>query len=298
MGAVKQRRRNGVEGQLETRRAPGALRVLQAFDTCGGRGVVIGRAPEDAAPGEHVELALASLLGEREANGEQATTVVLRLHGRDDAAWVANAMPWLLERGRRVVLRTPTVLPRSLAAAARERGVTVFLEIASADPEIQRALLGDGADSAASLLLHAQHLRTLGVERSVLLGPLLPVLHDPSSLQPLLRHIAAADIRDARLCVGRLSAARLQALERVIPWAKASAIARAFAVAGAGDRLAANAVRLQRHTETTLYHAVRRVAEATGIRIDHCGCPVHCHLAQPKPHPYRPLLTSDLFQSA
>lgn len=283
--------------------APIALSVLQAFRTCGGRGLVLGRAPTDVTPtvsvGE-VELALASRLGEREASGEQADTVVLRLHSRDDAGWIGVAMPWLIERGRRVVLRTPAVLPRSLAAAARDRGVTVFLEIASSDANVQRALHGRGADPVPSLLLHAQHLRTLGVEPSAFIGPLLPVLHDrPAHIEPLLRHVAAADLRDARLSVGRLVPSRLRALEDALPWAQVAAIARAFGATSEGESLLpAQGARLDRHTEHTLHDTVRRVAEDVGLRIDHCGCPAHCHLARPKPHPYRPLLTPDLFEAS
>jgi hypothetical protein len=236
-------------------------------------------------------------LGEREAAGEQADTLVLRLHSRDDAGWVGVAMPWLIERGRRVVLRTPAVLPRSLAAAARDRGVTVFLELASGDAEIQHALHGRGADSVPSLLLHAQHLRTLGVEPSAFVGPLLPVLHDrPALLEPLLRHVAAADLRDVRLSVGRLSPTRLRALQEALPWAQVAAIARAYgATVESGVLLPAHGARLDRHTEIALEHTARRVAEQVGLRIDHCGCPAHCHLARPKPFPFRPLLTPDLF---
>jgi hypothetical protein len=244
-----------------------------------------------------IELALASRLGEREAAGEQADTIVLRLHARDDAAWVGVAMPWLIERGRRVVLRTPAVLPRSLAAAARDRGVTVFLELASSDAEIQRALHGPGADPVPRLLLHAQHLRTLGVEPSAFIGPLLPILHDrPGRLEPLLRHIAAADLHDAGLSVGRLSPPRLRALQAALPWSQVAAIARAFgATVEAAPLLPPTGARLDRLTETALLHTVRRAAEHVGLRIDHCGCPTHCHLARPKPHPYHPLLTPDLF---
>lgn len=282
---------------------PTSISVLQAFRTCGGQGLVIGRLPTDLTPTDNapaIELALASRLGEREASGEQADTIVLRLHGRDDAGWVGVAMPWLIERGRRVVLRTPAVLPRSLSTAARDRGVTVFLEIASSDADIQRALLGRAADPVPSLLLHAQHLRTLGVEPSAFVGPLLPVLHDrPENLEPLLRHIAAADIRDVRLSIGRLAPSRLRALKEALPWAEVSAVARAFGATVEGDAmLPANGTRLDRNTELALLHTARRVAEHVGLRVDHCGCPAHCHLARAKPHPFRPLLTPDLFEAS
>ncbi len=286
---------------LDKGSAPIALRVLQAFRTCGGRGLVIGRADPEAtstAASAEIELALASRLGEREAAGEQADTVVLRLHSRDDAGWVGVAMPWLVERGRRVVLRTPAVLPRSLAAAARDRGGTVFLEIASSDADVQRALHGRGADPVPSLLLHAQHLRALGVEPSAFIGPLLPMLHDrPTNIEPLLRHVAAADLRDARLSVGSLSPTRVRALQEVLPWAQVAAIARAYG-ATMETLLPPHGTRLDRLTEQTLYHGVRRIAEDVGIRIDHCGCPAHCHLARAKPFPFRPLLTPSLFAAS
>ena len=80
-----------------------------------------------------------------------------------------------------------------------------MLEMAHHKLDIQRALLGPEADAAPALLLQAQHLRRLGVGVAVQLGPLVAGLHDrPGQIDPLLRHIAAADIHDVHLSVGRL----------------------------------------------------------------------------------------------
>src|SRR5690606_5707730 len=114
--------------------------------------------------------------------------------------------------------------------------------------------------------------------------PLLPVVHDRDrDLLPLLRHIVAADVRDAHLSVGRLGPGRLAALEPLLQRGERTALLRAFGLdpvadspwtAGAGESTA----RLSPVAAASLYHTVRRHAESEGLRIDACGCPAQCHL--------------------
>src|SRR5690606_32033711 len=132
---------------------------LHAFRACHGLALVVGRGSA-RAPGddEDVGLALGATLGEREARGEPARTVVLRLTNRDDVTWARPAVEWLAERGRRVLVRSGVVLGRELVQSVRRWGVTAVLELAHPRPAHQRALVGPTAEPAATLLLHAQHL--------------------------------------------------------------------------------------------------------------------------------------------
>ena len=280
------------------------LQVVQALRVCGGTGLVIARSAHASGPlpSPAVGLALASLLGEREARGDRARTVVLRLAHRDDAIWAAPALAWLAEHGRRPLLRTAVVLPRPLVTEAATHGATVLLELADARAPVDRALLGPGADPAAALLLHAQHLRALDIEVAAHLGPLMPTMHDrPEVIAPLVGHIVAADIRDAHLVVGRLTGARLDALAAALGWPAAAGIARAFDVVAEPDGslpIPALGARLPHRPHVLLYHEVRRLAESRSLRVDHCGCPAQCHLDPHRTPAYRPLLTPDLFDHA
>ena len=275
------------------------IHVLGSFGTCSGQGLLLGRPPALAdrtgPPVAETSLTLASLLCERDAQCEPAASVVLRIANRDDAAWATEAIPWLLARGRRVIVRTAVVMPRPLVDAAREHDVTVLLELADPRPKLQRALLGAAVDPAAALLLHAQHLRSLGVEVAAQVGPLMPIIHAPGSL---LAHVVAADLGDAHLSVARLSPMRFAALAEAVPWAQASAVARAFEV-GTGPTgeplVPATGARLPAVTHFALYHEARRRAESLGIRVDHCGCPAQCHLARTQVGDYVALTTPDLF---
>lgn len=250
---------------------------------------------------EDVGLALGATLGEREARGEPARTVVLRLTARDDATWARPAVEWLAERGRRVLVRSSVVLGRELIQSVRRWGVTAVLELAHPRPAHQRALVGPTAEPAAALLLHAQHLRTLDVEVAVHMGPLLPVVHDQhADIVALARHIAAADIRDVHLAVGRLTAARGRALAEVLAHGQAGAMLRAFGLDPRHDdpwsRLPPQGARLSALAAATLRHGVRRHVEQAGLRVDHCGCPAQCHLDPELTPRFVPLLTSDLFE--
>ncbi len=283
------------------------FRAVHAFDACHGLAVVVMRGQTRSPDGEQdVGLALGATLGEREANNQPARSVVLRLTERDDAVWARPAVEWLAERGRRVLVRSSVVLGRELIHSLRRWGVTVVLELAHPRPAHQRALLGPSAEAAPGLLLHAQHLRSLDVEVAAHLGPLLPVVHDQESeIVALARHIAAADIRDVHLAVGRLTLARGRALAEVLPRGQVGAMLRAFDIdpwqldpfAELERRGGPRGVRLSPLAAATLRHGVRRFVEESGLRIDHCGCPAQCHL-DPELTPRFVPLTSDLFEHA
>lgn len=276
--------------------------AIHAFDACHGLAVVVGRGSARIPGGdEDVGLALGATLGEREARGEPARSVVLRMTERDDSSWARPAVEWLAERGRRVLVRSGVILGRELVQSVRRWGVTVVLELAHPRPSHQRALVGPSAEAAAGLLLHAQHLRSLDIEVAVHMGPLLPVVHDQEAeIIALARHVAAADIRDVHLAVGRLTPARGRALARVLPRGQAGAMLRAFGLDPRDEdpwaRLPASGARLSPLAAATVRHGVRRLVESAGLRIDHCGCPAQCHLDPELTPGFVPLLTSDLFE--
>jgi hypothetical protein len=275
------------------------VEFLHAFPACSGRAAVLG--PGQAIAPESVPLVLAGALAEREAVGEPIRVVVLRLSSRDDAAWAAAAMEWLETHGRRVLVRTPVVLSEDLIEVARRWGSTILLELAHVRPAMQAALAGPGAEPVSALLFHAQHLRRAGLEVAAVLAPLLPVVHDRDrELVPLLRHIVAADLRDAHLSIGRLGPGRLAALEPLLAAGERTALLRAFDLdplaespwpEGAGEGFA----RLSPVAGASLYHAVRRNAEAEGLRVDACGCPAQCHLDPELTPAFVAIGASDLF---
>lgn len=279
------------------------IEPLHAFTACDGPALVVGRGTGAVNDIVDVPLALATTLGEREAEGEAIRVVVLRLVRRDDAAWARTALEWLAERGRRVLLRTSVVMSRELEEAARRWGCTILLELAHRRPALQNALLSDSADAAASLLLHAQHLRRVGLEVAVNITPILPVIHeDRDDTVALMKHVAAADIRDAHLTVGRLTPARYDALKAVLPHSQLLSLLRAFDLDAASEnpmaKVPASGRRLPSLPMAALYHSVRMEAESVGLRIDHCGCPAQCHLDPQLVPDYVPLLTPDLFADA
>jgi hypothetical protein len=291
----------------ELRMSSGVQR-LQAFSTCRGRALVLGRVQGvgDAQASGHcgasdVGLTLASILAEDEAEeAQQARTVVLRLRDRDDASWAVPAVDWLAERGRRVLLRTCVRTSTPLVDVARRWGATVVLDLAHGRPDLQRALIGPGAEPASALLLHAQHLRSRSIEVVAGLGPLLPTLHERTGAAlTLMRHVAAADLRDAHLSIGRLGPGRLEALSQSLPWADVLALGRAFDLPVPADRgwpvVAASGARLGPQAHAAFVSAMRRQAEDCGLRVDHCGCPAACHLDPELVPDYVPLRTSDMF---
>jgi hypothetical protein len=283
------------------REAHHGLAVLQRFTACGGRAVVLGRRLGEAGPtAETVELSLAATLGAFDEKDQRVPVVVLRLAHRDDAKWARPALHWLSARGRRVVLRSAVALARDLVDEALAWGSTILLEVASPDPKLQRALLGEGADSVSALLLHAQHLRARGLDVAVQLGPVLPGIHDRQEImESLWRHVAAADIRDAHVSIGHLSSGRLAALERVLPPSQVLGIARQYGLGLPVDQgpvlVPRGKARLDRLTAAHLFHAVRRMAESVQVRVDRCGCPAQCHLDPERVGDYVDLTTADLF---
>ncbi|MBL4686022.1 MAG: hypothetical protein JKY37_15620 [Nannocystaceae bacterium] len=279
------------------------IEPFHAFTACGGTALVVGRGSSAVRGFGDVHMALAAILGAREADGDAVRVVVLRIARRDDAAWAREALDWLAERGRRVVLRTAVVLSRELQAAARRWGCTILLELAHRRPKLSAALLGATTEPAAALLLHAQLLRRVGLEVAVHLAPLLPVVHeDRDETVALLRHIAAADIRDIHLTVGRLTRPRWESLRAVLPRRLGTSMLRTFGLdAGAPDPFAdvpLTGQRLVPLAMASLYHAIRLEAQSEGLRIDHCGCPAQCHLDPQVTPDYVPLLTPDLFADA
>lgn len=257
-----------------------------------------------SAAGSDVALALASILGEDDATGAthggHARTIVVRVRSRDDAAWAAHAVDWLAERGRRVLLRTSVRLSKAALDAAQRWGATAVLELAHGRPDLQRALLGSDAEPASTLLLHAQHLRSRDIEVVASLGPLFPTLHDRSgAAASLMRHVVAADIRDAHLSIGQLGPGRLEALAHSVAWADVLALARAFELPIPPERgwpvVGASGARLSPRAFAVFRQAMHRTAEDCGLRVDHCGCPAQCHLDPELVPDYVPLLTSDLF---
>lgn len=280
------------------------FRCTHAFESCQGQAVAIARGDNVAPGGQDVALALAAALGEREARGEPARVVALRLTSRDDAEWAAPAIEWLAQRGRRVIVRTSAVLGRALVQTIRRWGVTVVLELAHPRLSHQRALVSPGAspaaESAPALLLHAQHLRSVDIEVAVYLGPLLPGINDrEAELSSLAHHIAAADIRDVHLAVGRLTPTRGRALAQVLERGQLGALLRAFGLDSRLDdpwsELPEAGRRLPPLAAATLRNAVGWVLDDAGLRVDHCGCPAQCHLDPQLTPGFVPLLTSDLF---
>ncbi|HWB77403.1 MAG TPA: hypothetical protein VG755_20695, partial [Nannocystaceae bacterium] len=217
-------------GELYTCTGPepmSAIRQLAEFASCGGRTAVVQvEAPEGGSLG----LGLASLIAELEAAGDPVRTVELRQSDRAAAEAIADAIEWVAAHGRRAIVRAAVPLGRSAVAAARRHGATVILEIAHPDPAAQKVLLGDGAESSATLLLHAQHLRACEIEVAAQIGPLLPAIHDDRTVATLVHHVVAADLVDAHLTMGRLTHARLLGLGAVLPWPQVATMARAFGV--------------------------------------------------------------------
>lgn len=261
--------------------------------TCSGRAVTFAG---ETTPGAGVpELALASMLAEREATGEPVRVVMLRL-GERDQQWVPPTIAWLASRGRRVVLRAATTLMRPTIAAARRHGATVALELAHPNGAVQQALLGSHADPMSVLLLHAQHLRACDLEVAAWLGPLMPSIADDRMLTTIAQHVAAADLVDVHAVIGRLGPARLEALTRVLPWPQVAAMGRAYGIdPGMPSSLPAAGVWLSPMADSALRHAIRRATASHGLRVDHCGCAAQCHLDAEQRAAFVTLGTTELF---
>lgn len=262
---------------------------------------------EPACDGEHVaiwglsgqaqlDLVLAELLAEREMRGSRVPVVSLLMRSREDAEWIERAIAWLSVRGRRVIVRTRVVMPRSLVAALIElhrrgdRTPVVELELAHHKPVIQRALLGEQADSVAALLLQAQHLETLGIPVVARLAPLLPGIHDQANqFTPLLNNLIGADVRHVALEVGHLHAAQLRELvaaQRELSVASLLELARAYAVDAmvvlGGAEIEDERVvhKLKPRRAQVVAHGLEQIARDHGLRLPSCGCRSHCELTR------------------
>ncbi len=154
-------------------------------------------------------------------------------------------------------------------------------------------MLGRDADTAARLLLGAQHLRAQSVRVGVLLAPLMPVVHRDEVLESLTRNICAADVGELSLAVGGWSAARHQALAPWLPTGGATALARAYGVFE--PEAAVGRIRLGLREATLLQRQARRIAEHAGLSVGGCGCDAQCDLASEPHEPFRSLLAPELF---
>ena len=275
------------------------IQVVGSYVACSGPALVVALTP---GPGS-MRLRLAAALGERESGGERVSTVAIGLGRRDDAEPAAEALQWLADHGRRGILRTRVPLGEVLVDEARKLGTTVMLELAHPDAGRQVALTGPGAATVSSLLLHAQYLREVGLEVGGELGPLMPVVHDDDhDIKMLVKHAAAADLRDVHLSVGRLSRPRYDALAQVLSSAELRALLVAYGVDplrfDEEPGLLARVRRLPPVPHASLYHRVRRLAEDAGLRVDSCGCPAQCHLDPETTRAFVPVASGDLFADA
>jgi hypothetical protein len=260
---------------------------------------------------------LAELLAERELRGSRVPVLTLLLRGREDARWIERAVPWLRLRGRRVIVRTRVVIPRSLVSVLAEAHrvgpgtAIVELEVAHIKPAVHRALLptttpsgtGPGAsagetepaDMLAALLLQAQHLETLGIPVVARLAPLLPGIHDQANgFTPLLRNLVGADVRDLVLEAGHLHPAQLRGLvaaQREIGVAGLLELARAYTVdpmivlGGIPVPADAPVYKLKPRRAQVFTHGLEQVArehDGGALRLPSCGCRAHCALAAPR----------------
>jgi hypothetical protein len=278
-------------------RVTAEMDILTGFAACSGPGLVLGRSLDAVVDPSAVRLALASRLAEWEVGREPVRVVALAVRRRSDVAWAEAALPWLEDHGRRALVRTRVPLSAALVGEVGRVGATVMLEAAHSVAAIDRALLGREAATLHDLLAHAQHLRTEGIEAALELAPLVPVVHERvHDIEVMVRHVVAADLRDAHLSVGKMSAARLAALGEVLDRAEHAAIARAYGMEVDGGEGQATA-KLPAWSAAALYHAVRRIAEGEGLRVDRCGCAAQCHLDPETTPALVRLETRDLFAS-
>lgn len=261
---------------------------------CGGEHLAIwGLAGQD-----QLETALSELLAQRESRGNRVPVVTLLMRQRDDAAWIERACEWLAARGRRIIVRTRVVMPRSLVSVLhqihrRGIGAIVELELAHHKPAIQQALLGSHADPASELLLQSQHLETLELPVVARLAPLMPGIHDqPHGFVPLLRNVEAADVHHIVLEVGQLHPEQIRnlvACQRELSVAGLLELSRAYALdsmilLGSSELPADAAVaKLKPRRAHVFLHAFEQMVEDAGLSLPGCGCQAHCELDPSRP---------------
>jgi hypothetical protein len=248
---------------------------------------------------EQLDVVLSELLAEREMRGSRVPVVSLLMRQREDAEWIERAITWLSLRGRRVIVRTRVVMPRSVVSAlaeAHRRGqgqAIVELEVAHHKPAIQRALLGEQAEPVSALLLQAQHLETLEIPVVARLAPLMPGIHDQANgFTPLLRNLVGADLRKVMVEVGHLHAAQLRKLveaQRELSVASLLELARAYAVdpmvvlGGAKLEDDAPVHKLKPRRAQVFAHGLEQVArehDNGALALPTCGCRSHCELSK------------------
>lgn len=265
------------------------------FAACSGSGVVAAIPRGDPA---RVRLAVATLMGEREARGVQDGILLLRVADPGSAGQGARAaVRWGAEHGFRVVLRLAVTVDPQVVDACRAAAATVLLELAHPDPQVQAALLDAPGSTASGLLLQAQHFESMGVPVGAVVGPLLPGLHDrEGEMRSLWRHAVAADVRQVQLAVSPLDAGRLRRLTTVLGHGGLVGLARAFGFdpSAPGDgpwRAPLSAVR-------SLQALMHREARRAGLCTEGCGCPAMCRLDRvARPRRRASVLGPDLFAS-
>ncbi len=201
--------------------------------------VLVRRASSSA---REVDLALATLLAEREMTGVRDRFVTTAVRSRADFDWVARAMRWLSDHGRQPIARLRVPPDAALVRALREVGAIAVIEVASTQVALQKLLLGSTTAPMGELLLSAQHLRAAGLPVVARLGPLLPGVHGSCgrgtrAFQSLLSHLKVADVRDVEIVFGHLDQRRLVGLEEAIEADRMLELARAFGIS-TGELLA------------------------------------------------------------
>ncbi|GEM_PF-6183414 len=282
-------------------------RVLATHRACSGLCVVFGEravAARDRFEGEgpdaaNARLAVAAHIAELEAAGERVTTLSIHIQSRTDLPWADTTLRFAWEHGRRALVRTSALLPTALLETLRSTRAVLLLSLAHERVYLQRALLGQSAAPAASLLLQAQHSAALGIATGAVVGPLFPGVHDDEpALDRLLSHVAAAQIEQVRAVVGQLGAGRARALDDALgvgPQRASQALTRlrrAFKIEA--DTPMAGYRKLDARSQAVLLDGFRRRARTHGLMSEGCGCTAFCQLADTPRH-YLPVLEADLF---
>ena len=192
-----------------------------------------------------VDLALATLLAEREMTGLRDRFVTAAVRSREDFDWVSRAVRWLSDHGRQPIARLRVAPDATMVRALRDVGAIAVVEVASTQSPIQRLFLGENSAPMGELLLSAQHLRAAGLPVVARLGPLLPGVHGScgrgsQAFRSLLSHLKVADVRDVEIVFGHLDQERLVALEAAVNPDQMLELARAFGIS-TGELLAMGA---------------------------------------------------------
>lgn len=217
------------------------------------------------------ELELSGLVGAAEQAGPPVGLVTLAVRDRREIAQIARCVQWLGEHGRSVRVQTRVALPRQVVEDLRDLiGVVVVLEVAHARGAIQRALLGEQADTAAALLLWAQHLKAVGIPVRARIAPLLPGVHERGQLDPLLRNVAAACVSSVELGGGSLDRDRLVSIADAVDSMTLIDLGQALGINTgqlATRQIPEGSFRAAAVTETFLRSMARDAAHDVGLAI-------------------------------